>query len=500
MQLIIFLIIFVAEFLTTPVNTLFYDQVEYLEIVSTHNFWQVLSLGHFPIHPFFQSFFWITSRITIPNYTALIFGIFTSILMYMICRKIFRRKYFWIPCVIFLLFPGIWILNTNLLIQSMLLCFYLLAIYLFLDNRLLLFSLTVFILMGIDLDAIYWIPSIFLLPYLLKKEVKLDNRKILRFVKAALFSVFLSILFYGFIYIFVRKELTGTGEQFFSYASSGIIRIVRNIWVSFINNFGSITAFVLLFLLLKYVRSKTELICWGIFILLVSFGGGFWAGDLMMRRIAFAGVILAIVIYKYLGNKAALLILFLIPITGFNAALYYKNLSDMPLLEMQQRINALPKNQVLISSHYYFPFIHYDGKILWFESDNTNQVEDVLKGGTRVFITKESITAPYLLVVGNNYHITSLNKVGNSESRKLFTKYKVILYGDSFELKEPDGKDISKSAGEPVIFYGNGFWQRLSRMRINYGDIGVWLWSVISGHKDAVGWTYKDARGVWLQI
>ena len=102
--------------------------------------------------------------------------------------------------------------------------------------------------------------------------------------------------------------------------------------------------------------------------------------------------------------------------------------------------------------------------------------------------------------MGNNYHITSLDKGGDSESRFLFGKYRVDEFGNSFELKLSDGKEISKNAGEPVIYYGANLWQRLSRLRINYGDIGIWAWSFASGHKDAVGWTYKDVRGVWLQI
>jgi hypothetical protein len=167
---------------------------------------------------------------------------------------------------------------------------------------------------------------------------------------------------------------------------------------------------------------------------------------------------------------------------------------------MQKNIDELPRNQVLIQSHYYYPFTKYDGKILWLEDDNMNQIDGYLKNGTRVFITKESVTAPYLLIVGNNYHITSLDKVGDSESRFLFEKYKVDPYAGSYELKLPYSKVISKDAGDPVIYYGIGFWQRLSRLRINYGDAGVWIWALIANHRDAVGWIYKDVRGVWLQI
>jgi len=498
MHLIILPLIFLAEFLTTPKSLLFYDQIEYLRIVTTNGFWQVFSLGHFPIHPFFLSIFWIVTKITIPNYTAYIFGVASGILMYKIGKLIFKDKYSWMIATLFLLFPGIWLINTNLMIQSVLLTFYLLAIYAFLKNKSLLFIISTFLMVGIHVDGVYWIPTIFLIPILFKKELKFSFKMFVRFTKMAFLSIAASLLFYAAMYFFVIKNFGGSTEQIFAYSSFGFLRIIRNIWVCFIYNFGSVTPLVLLYLLIKNVRSKIEWICWIIFALLISIGGAYWEGDLMMRRIVFAGVITSFALYKYLGKKIIYLILFLIPITGFVASTYYKNLPVMPLTDMQARIDLLPKDQVLISSHYYFQFIRYEGTILWFESGDMDRVQGLLEEGKRVFMTKESITAPYLLVIGSNYHITSLNKVGNSEARSLFEKYKVELVGDSFELKLPDSENVSDEAGIPVVFYGNNFSQRLSKMRLNYGDLGIWVWSFITDHKDALGWTYKDVTGAWV--
>ena len=499
MQFIIFPLLILAEFLTTPKILLFYDQVEYLKIISENGFWQVLGMGHFPIHPFFLSFFWLTSRIILPNYTAFILGAISAFLVYKISQKVFKgQKYFWLPALIFLLFPGVWLVNTNLMIQSMLLTIYLFSIYFFLEKKSIAFLISVFLMMGIHVDAVYWIPTIFLLPVIFKKEIEIRKKDFRKFAKMAFLGVALSVLFYAYIYLFIRKDFGGSTEQLLTYSSFGILRIVRNIWVGFINSFGSITPALLAFLLFKNLRSKHEWLAWIIFAICISVGGAYWEGDLMMRRIVFAGFILSFAIYKYLDKKAIYFLLFLLPITGLNAALYYKNLSDMPLSAMQKRIDILPKNQVLLSSHYYYPFIKYEGDILWFESGDTDKIESYLKDGKRVFMTKESVTAPYLLVVGNNYHITSLNKVGNSESRVLFEKYKIDPVGSSFEIKPPPGGKVSEDAGQPVVFYGKSFWERLSRMRVNYGDLGIWLWSMATGHKDAEGFTYKDVTGTWV--
>ena len=120
---------------------------------------------------------------------------------------------------------------------------------------------------------------------------------------------------------------------------------------------------------------------------------------------------------------------------------------------------------------------------------------DYLKNGTRVFLTEQAITAPYLLLVGQNYLITSLGRVGDSESRFLFKKYTVEQYNDSFELKMFNGV-VSGEAGSPVIYYDQSFWGRLARRRIDYGDIGTWLWAITVNHRDPIGWIYKDARGM----
>lgn len=499
MHLFIFVALIIAEFLTTPKILLFYDEIEYLIIVSSHSFFQVIHLGHFPIHPFFLSFFWVTSRIVLPNYTAFIFGVISAFLIYKISKKLFKRqKLFWLPALIFLLFPGVWLINTNLMIQSVLLTFYLLAIYFFLERKSIPFLISVFVMMGIHVDAIYWIPTIFLLPFVFNKEIKMDKTDLTKYAKIAFLGVALSVLFYAYIYLFIRKDFGGSTEQLLTYSSFGILRIIRNIWVCFINSFGSITPILLVFLLFKNLKSKYEWFAWILFAICISIGGAYWEGDLMMRRIVFAGVILSLALFKYLGKKSVYFLLFLLPITGLNASLYYKNLSDMPLTVMQKKVDQLPKNQTLLSSHYYYPFIKYEGDILWFESGDMGKIESYLRDGKRVFMTKESITAPYLLVIGNNYHITSLTKVGNSESRVLFEKYKIDSIGDSFEIKLPSGGEVSKEAGQPVIFYGKNYWERLSRRRINYGDLGIWIWSVVSGHKDAEGFTYKDVAGTWV--
>jgi hypothetical protein len=496
MQYVIFAIIFIAGFFVTPKALLFYDQIEYLRIVSTHNLWQVIPLGHFPIHPVFLVIFWITSRLIVPNLTAFVFAIASGVLMYLISKIIFKKGSFWLATLIFLFFPGVWLVNTNLMVHTILLTLYLLSIYLFLKKKAVLFFVTVFLMGATHFDALYWVPTLFVFPVIFRKEINFKNKDIIKYAIWAVTGLLVSAIFYIFIYVFIRKDFGGSTEQLLAYSSFGLPRVIRNIWYGFYNSFGSLTAFILSFLLVKNTKGKLQWAAWILFVLAISAGGAYWQGDLMQRRIVFAGVLIALALYKYLKNKSVWIILYLIPIIFANGILYYRGNSDMALAAMQKRINELPKGQILLQSHYYQPFTKYDGIILLIGNDDLGQIDKYLNAGKRVFITKESVTAPYLLVVGNNYHITSVGKVGESESRFLFKKYIVETYNGNLELKLFKNSQVSVQAGEPVVTYDQRFFGRLARPRIDYGDFGSWVWVIVTNHRDPVGWTYKDARGI----
>jgi len=201
---------------------------------------------------------------------------------------------------------------------------------------------------------------------------------------------------------------------------------------------------------------------------------------------------LALSIYKYIGKKSVLVILYLIPIVVANIILYSKG---SPFIAPQ-----IPPGQILIETHYLKPFTKYDGTILWIGGDDLGKIDGYLNSGKRVFLTKQAVTAPYMLLVGNNYHITSLGRIGDSESRFLFWKYEIEHYGSDFEIKLFKGNEISARAGEEIVLYDQSFWGRLAKRRIDYGDIGSWIWAIATNHRDPASWTYVDVRGIWYNM
>ena len=453
---------------------LFYDIPEYSQIVSSHSFLQSLTLGHFPIHPVFMAILWPLVKLIPVNLIAILFTLASIFILFKISRK---------ASLIYILLPAIWIIGSNLMIESILLFFYILSLYFLVKDKKYYFFMSIFLMMGVHIEAVFWIPTLFLIPGLL--EIKIDVKK---FISYAVLGVAVSLAFYLLLYKLSARDFSGSTEQAITYFSSGILRMIRNIWLTFSTSFGSLTIFVLIYLFVKKFKRKEKIAFVTLFIIFALVAAN-WQGDLMARRAVFFAIPLSIVISKYLGRWWWMFVIYLLPITLCNVFLYAKG---SPFIKPN-----IPENQILIETHYLKPFTKYNGEILWMGESNMDKITNYLTEGKRVFMTKDVVMAPYRLLVGNNYHITSLRKVGDSESRFLFTKYKVVKFENVYELIKYDGV-VSPFAGEPEIFYATDFASRLSRRRIDYGDIGVWIWSVVTGNKDPVGWTYKDVTGAWV--
>ncbi len=468
-------------------SPLFYDIPEYVSIVSSHSFWQVFTLGHFPIHPVFLAILWILIKFLPVNAIAMVFGAFSLILVYKISKLIFKNGFPALPALVFILLPGVWLMSTNLMVESVTLTLFLFSAYSFLSKKGFLFFLSLFLMTGTHLESIFWIPAIFAVQLIFNKEIKFSKKEIYFYIKIAAASVLSSILFYIILYTASGAIPGGTTEQLLTYFSSGPLRMARNIWLSFIRAFGTLTPFILAFLFIKYVKTKKEKTGFIILLVLICLIGANWQGDFMPRRIIFAAPVLSLIIYKFLKRRSILVVLYLLPIVAANIILYSKGSPFTPF--------NLPKDSVLLQTHYLKPFTGFSGTILWIDGDDLGKIDGYSKSGHRVFLAKEAVTAPYQLLVGNNFHITSLGKVGDSESRVLFKKYKVRPYLDNYELTFADKNKISKDAGEPIIYYDYSFWGRLARRRIDYGDLGTWVWAVVTNHRDPREWIYKDATG-----
>ena len=446
----LFLLISVALFLTVPQTLLFYDAPEFVRIISKSGLCQSLALGHQPIHPLFLAVLWLISRLLrffrgvswqySANLSAFIFGIISLSLFLQLSKSFLKEKESYLALLIFSLFPAVWIINTNLMVESLLLTLFLLSSLLFLrfikkprKLNAFLYILSVVAMLAVHIQAVFWLPALFSFPLLLKPRRKQSQRKSLVILLVlSSFAVLVSVLLYGLIFSLSGQNVAlrlrelffaRLGEHFDFLTILGIFRMLRNFSLSLLRGFGSLTPIVIL--IIVFLKRKERFFLLGCLILMVSIliPGAVWTGDFMMRRIVFAGVLFSLLIVQRFSKKAVFLVLYLLPIVLENGLLYVSTRENMPLVLMGRLEENLPPGNVLIQTHYLQPFTFYDGKIFWVGQDNLQSIENFFRQNNKVFLDFQAVLSPYMLYVGNNFHITSLGRFGVSETKELFKDY-----------------------------------------------------------------------------
>lgn len=552
-KLFVFLIclVFLALFLTTSKYLLFYDSPEFFKVISTHTFFASLGLGHPPIRPIFMGIFWLSTHLSAylfkigpeysANLSAFIFGIISILLFLKLSRFFLSESSSFLATLIFSFFPVVWILNTNLTVESLALTLFILTAILFMKAflhptypKLFLYAAGVFLLVGVHIMTVFWLISFLALPLLLSDATKKEKSAFIRLFLTTLVAAPLSFLFYSTLFRGVSSEASLVATGFHGLAlqaccSDSILRIFllrsRNLSFKLLRGFGALIPFLLLYLVIKKRKDYRFLLGALIFFLSTIFLGSIWEGDFMIKRIAFVAVILALVLIKCFPKRGALLIIYLLPIFLFNSLLYLNTRNDMPLVVMKKAESLLPQGGVLVQTHYVRPFTYeYNGFKLWVGEDDLGRINDFLKT-KKVFLDAQAVFAPYLLYVGNNFHITSLGKFGQSETQQIFPEYsfdlaevvnpseRIFIYelkkdAGNFETRlEYNRRFVDKNTslvlgtakpGSPVYIYSKNFFQRIHRERIDYGDLLTWLWVVLSGRHEPMAWTYADKDGFFV--
>lgn len=550
---LIFIIIFLLLFSSTPKNLLFYDAPEYLEIILNNSFNKSLSLGHPPIHPVFIGIFWIIGnlltflfKVTLEysgNLTAMVCGIISIIIFYKIAILIVKKDKAISTTIIFTLLPAVWIINTNLMVESIALMLYLLVIYCllnYLQKNLRIFGffyiLSSALLIGAHLEAILWLLALFSFPFLIRIKIFSARSEVIKklFI-LTIIGIALGIFLYTLIFLCSGKNILselelsffGRIKDHYDLTKSGIIRMGRNIIISQFRAFGSLSILMVLFTLFFKRKDNNYLI--GFFILTVVFciSGAVWTGDFMVRRIIFASIFIPVLISYYPKQISTTIIYYLVIIIFFNILLYspFFNRTSAPLKLLQKTQEKIGIGKILIYTQYDSPFIHnYNGQIKLIENQ-MNDLSSYLDHGQEIFLDSQAVFAPYLLYTGNNLHITSLGKFGVSDSQNLFTRYsfnlasvenvkkRIYLYSltnsdETFEKRlDINRKVVDRNTrvfigkgktGTPVFIYSKNFFDRILRERIDYGDLLTWIWVILSDKHEPLSWTYADKNGIFV--
>lgn len=538
-------------FLTTPTKLLFYDAPEYAEIVSGHSLLSSIPMGHWPIHPGFIFILWIVSRFfrIFPgvnveyslNLSALFFGFLSLVLVIFLSRKFLSPKKAYIATLIYFLFPSVWLISTNLLVEPVLFFVYLLALAagIFYLSRPGISAASVYIfssalLVLVHIQGLFWIPALFTLFLLHAREKKITHTIWLKLCLISVGGIFLAMIGYGSVFYFNGSPVISSvmtlipvgGERLLQWSGIfSLLRYSRNMIFGFSRGFGTVSLLLLGLLFIRLLKNKRSFFMMLPFAFSLLACGYLWSGDFMPRRLVFASIILSILFVRYFRKIWLVLIPYLFVMVIFHESLYVKNRNDMPIPLMQEQERMLVPDGVLMQTHYVRPFTVYPGQVLFSAGFTPSDVTRYLSEGKTVYFESQAVTAPYYFYTGNTLHVTSAGKIGNSDllpvikqnvydlvsvinAEKRIFVYKLKDHADAYDKRVIETKKLADAhtdiiigkavSGSAVVLYSEFLPDRLSRERIDYGDVFSWGWSVFTDVSDPLVWTYADKSGVFM--
>lgn len=487
-------------------TVLFYDAPEYLNIVKNNSFLASLTLGHNPIHPVFNGLLWLGIHLfQSGNFTALIFGALSAWIVYYLLATLFDKRKSILGLVTYLLLPVVYIISTNLMVESVCLFLFVLLLFLLIKNHLMLYMIVLGLLVGTHIEALVWLPAIF--AFLLFINHTKNLKRIFMFT---LSGIILGMFFYwgqSFNKLFFAR----VGEHFGSLTIESILRMSRNVYLSLARGLGTLTLFVLIYIGLFKVRSQRGKLALALFSLSVFISGAVWTGDFMPRRLIFAAPIIVFLLVKYLNKWLVVLTAYLVPIFLFNLPLYL-NKENLPPVLFQKMVAQILPSSTYLETHYVRPFIpQYSGNTVWLGENTLPAL------GSTFYLGSPGVFAPYYLYTGSNLHITSLAGVGKSELQYLFKDYYVSVNNAVSARKriytyifstlpvsnfQPDDTTLlitgKTEPGKTVFIYSHKLTERLVRERIDYGDVITWVGYILTGKRDPVAWAYGDKAGNYV--
>ncbi len=449
---------FVSRFFFLAKYSFFYDSPEYFRESQSLSFLASLQNSHESVHPLwlfltqlFQKIFpgnnvWEVSLI------SAIFGLLSFIAFYLLIKNIFNQKTAFLTSIPLIFFPHLWLIQTNVLHESLDSSLFILALLFFnyfLNNKkkyfwiiltVLFLGLAIFDFVGILL----WTPVFIGLVFLKSKK---DNliKNIVWGLAIVAFSFLIGIGGLWFLLSFIKSinPVIRLKSLLFGYGGNGIftdwgflnfLRTIRNDALILFYGY-SISAILSLTISGFYLIKKKKYL---LLIFLLSFflpfflTGKFWYGGLFGR-------------YSILIAYPLVLVLALIPwrkiYVGLIVILFFSFLPTFmvyqkePMAKIQanliKEIN-LKDDDLLILSDYQRPQLVYN-QALYLGGDINQQklieekILETLFLGKRVFISQQAMDFPYWQYDGQEVHIVSKGDKNKSQLKNFLMDKSLVI-------------------------------------------------------------------------
>lgn len=414
----------------------FYDSPEYFRESLSNNFFVSLSSSHESIHPLYLFLTQLSQRI-IPGQNvweisliSAFFSLIGFVSFYFLIKRNFDEKTALFSSIPLIFFPHLWLLQTNVLHESLDFGLFLLGL-LFFDFFLtkkkfswfllsiLFLSLALFDFVGI----ILWSPVFIGLTILRSKKINWLN------VFWSLAIVIISFLLaigglYKVLWLSqISNPMLRLKTLLFGYGGRGILsgwsflnilRILRNDILILFHGY-SLSAILVLIISVTYLFKKKN---WLVLIFFLSFflpfllTGKFWYGGLFGRYSVLIAYPLALLLGIIPWRRIYGILIFILFLSFLPTFMAYQK-TPIPQIEttLINQIN-LKENDILILSDYQRPQLDYrnafylngDEKMQKAIEENINKK---LSQGDKVFISQQAIDFPYWQYDGQQIHMIS---------------------------------------------------------------------------------------------
>ncbi|MFH1971692.1 MAG: glycosyltransferase family 39 protein [Patescibacteria group bacterium] len=434
----------------------FYDSPEYLRESFSNSFFSSLQRSHESIHPVYLFLIQLFQKI-IPGQSAWslslisgLFGIGSFILFYVLIKKLFSQKIAICSLVPLIFFKHIWLIETNILHESVnhfFLIAGILSFTYFLDNKkyylvilpIVFWSLGILNFPGI---IIWFIP---IYAFVLVRR-KLKKKDFIYLTSSIIVSLFIGLIINktlldlskvsGLTRLEILYKDYGINILFRDFSVINIARSLRNITLILLNGYSLASLLsIVVYLFLKIKEKNTKMIIFSLlFLIPLFFTGKYWYGGLYGRYSSFIAYFLAIAFsFIYLkSRKLYFALLFILVFSFIPTLVKYQKTPIFLIQESLIKKVDTKSNDIIILSDYQRPQLEISNSYCLSPDSNKNSeienlINDKLLSNNRVFITKQAINYPYWQYDGQEIHIVSKGNLEKAYLRNYLSEKKITL-------------------------------------------------------------------------
>jgi hypothetical protein len=497
------LLFFLSRIFFINTKPIFFDSAGYLKAFSYPSLFDAIVAVHFPLHDGYIILFWPFYHVARffslnPSLAVIVaqvgFALLTVILFYKIIVFLVDERTAWLASIFVSLMPLFWITNGAIMYEIGYIGLFIASVFflvqfckrkkfLFLNISALLYCFAFFT----HAMVILWLPLYFAIAFY---KARKDFLRVVFIVLVYLFG--LSMLRKYSMDALGHGNLVYTfnGFQFgtFSNAGANLRGLAVDLRNFFIPTMRSVTSLIALlgFISLGWLFIKNkQYFVYGFFWIMPAFVAlQFWEAELPGRYGSldvFGFAFLAALLLKKQTFFAVIVACYMLLVTIPAVNLLR---GDVPYIKLAEATAALPKDSLLIDSHFSRRQIQdvYKGVLFSVNEPNTGRdtitgkIDQYLKNKKDVYIVSPALTDPYGLYAGPYLHALTLSYAKPAEMQSVIgnytlVPYKVVSADDAIVIY----KIVSKSKHSPPIVKSLKDHYR----RIDYYDPLWWIYKFV---------------------